>query len=80
MLDLQRVRAQRLERGRQLLLGIGERGQAFLCERALVLEVRPSAYELAFELRGARRIARQGAHAGAERDEHGAGTEDQSEQ
>ena len=39
-----------------------------------------SADELTLELPGAGRVARQRAHPGTEREEHGAGAEDQSEQ
>ena len=77
---LQRVGAQRLERRRQPLLGVGERRQALLAERALVLEGRASTDELALELAGARGLDRQRAQPGADRHQDGAGAGDQTDQ
>ena len=56
---LQRLGAERLERGRQPLLGVGDRRQPLLRERPLVLEVGARADQLALELDGARRLGGQ---------------------
>ena len=76
---LQGVVAHRLERRRQPLLGVGDRRQPLLSPRALVLEVSVGADQLALELAGTRRLVRQRAHPGPERDEHDAGAGEQTE-
>ena len=44
------VRTERLERGRQPLLGVVDRGQALLPPSPLVLQIRPGADQFAFQL------------------------------
>ena len=64
---LQRVGAQRLERDRQPLLGVGQRRQTFLGQHTLVLEVRSGTHELTLDLAGARGLDRQRPQPGTDR-------------
>ena len=75
---LERLGAQRLERHRQTLLGVLERGQTLLRPRPLVLEVRSRAHQLALELAGLGRLNRQRPQSPAEQQPGQAGAKHQS--
>jgi len=77
---LERLGAQGLERRRQPLLGVVDRGEPLGRHRPLVLELGARPDQLALELAGARRLARERPQPRANRGEHDAGAGNQTDQ